>query len=160
MPKRTIALTAATRRSGRVGARTPAPTRVLTRKTVFWTRPGIDMGHMFSSSPVREPQAGRRLAGVDEPVHVLRPARVEVDVALADRRLLQQQAGFQQRLPDVHGECAVVAGEAAREVGELRVVAAPLAHPGQALEDAAGDAARRVRVLVRARVRVLRAEDG
>src|SRR4051795_12609107 len=99
MPKRTSALTVATRRSGRDGASTPAPTRVLTRNTVFRTRPGSDMRRMFSSSRARKPQARRRLAGVDEPVDVLRAPRVQVYVALADGRLLEQQPRGQQGLP-------------------------------------------------------------
>ena len=67
------------------------------------------------------------------------------------RRLLGQQPGGEQRLADVGGELAVVAGEPAREVGEVRVVAAPLAHPVEPLEDPARDAAGGIGVLVRAR---------
>src|SRR4051812_13472041 len=125
MPNRTRALTAASRRSGREGASTPAPARVLTTKTALWTRPGSDMTPMFSSPGGRKPQARRRLARVDEPVDVLRAAGIEVHVTLPDRRLLEQQPGRQQRLPDVHRQPAVVAGEASRQVGELGVVAAP-----------------------------------
>jgi urease alpha subunit len=80
---------------------------------------------------------------------VRRAARVEEDVALADGRLLRQQAVAEQRLADRLGELPVVAGEAAGEMGEVGVVAAPLPHAVEALEDAAGDALRRVRVLVR-----------
>ena len=72
-------------------------------------------------------------------------------MALADRRLLRQQARLQQRLPHLLGERAVVAGEASREMGELRVISAPLAHPVEPLEDPAGGALRRIGVLVRAR---------
>ena len=52
--------------------------------------------------------------------------------------------------PTALGQRAVVAGEAAREMAELGVVAAPLPHAVQALEDAPGDAARGVGVVVRA----------
>ena len=55
----------------------------------------------------------------------------------------------QQRLAHLLGQGAVVAGEAAREVGELGVVAAPLAHAVEALQDPAGDAAGRIGVIVR-----------
>ena len=72
-------------------------------------------------------------------------------MALADARLLLEQPGFEQRLADLVGERAVVAREAAREVAEVRVVAAPLAHPVEPLEDPAGDPARGLRVVVRAR---------
>ena len=84
---------------------------------------------------------------------VRRAARVEEDVALADATA-SPPAGpaSSSASPTSLGERAVVAGEAAREVGELRVVAAPLPHAVEALEDPAGDAARRVGVLVRARV--------
>ena len=71
-------------------------------------------------------------------------------MALADRWLLGQQPGVQQRLARVLGQRALVAREAAREVREVRVVAAPLAHAVEPLEDPAGDAARRIGVLVRA----------
>ena len=71
-------------------------------------------------------------------------------MALADARLLGEQAGLEQRLADGLGELAVVAREAAREVGELGVVAAPLPHPVEPLEDPPGDAARGVGVVVRA----------
>ena len=71
-------------------------------------------------------------------------------MALADARLLLEQAGLEQRLADLVGERAVVAGEPAREVAELRVVAAPLAHPVEALEDPARDPARGLGVVVRA----------
>ena len=99
------------------------------------------------------------LARVDHPADLGRLARVEVDVALADGRLLGQQAGLQQRLPHLLGERAVVAGEAAREVGELGVVAAPLAHAVEPLEDPAGRALAGIRVLVRAGDRAARAEQ-
>ena len=71
-------------------------------------------------------------------------------MALADARLLGEQAGLEQRLADRLGERAVVAGEAAREVGELGVVAAPLAHPVEPLEDPPRDAAGGIGVVVRA----------
>src|SRR5690348_5330357 len=83
-----------------------------------------------------------------EPVDVRRPARVEEDVALPDGVLLVEQAGGEQRLADLDGQRPVVAGEAAREVGEVGVVAAPLAHAVEPLEDAPGDAAGGIGVLV------------
>ena len=52
--------------------------------------------------------------------------------------------------PTSCASAAVVAGEAAREVREVGVVAAPLAHAVEPLEDAAGDAPGGVGVLVRA----------
>src|SRR3954452_12222602 len=72
-------------------------------------------------------------------------ARVEVDVALADGRLLRQQARAQQGLARLLRERAGLAREPTREVRELRVVAPPLAHPAEPLEDPAGHAAARVR---------------
>src|SRR3954466_7586103 len=72
----------------------------------------------------RQPHTGWNLTRVDHAPDLRGPARVEVHVALADGRLLRQQAGAEQRLAGVLRERAVVAGEAAGEVGELRVVAA------------------------------------
>src|SRR5215204_517814 len=94
-------------------------------------------------------QSTRLLAGLDQPPDVAGAPRVEEDVALADRRLLGQQPRAQQRLADVGGELAVVAREAAGEVGEVGVVAAPLAHAVEPLEDPAGDAEGRVGILMR-----------
>jgi hypothetical protein len=71
-------------------------------------------------------------------------------VALPHARLLLEQACLQQRLAHVVGECAVVAGEPAGQVVEGRVVAAPLAHSVEALQDSASHAAHGVGVLVRA----------
>ena len=92
---------------------------------------------------------GGALARLDQAVDVGRAARVEEHVALADRRLLGEQPVGEQRLADRLGELALVAGEAAREVREVRVVAAPLAHAVEPLEDPPRDAPRRVGVLVR-----------
>src|SRR3954447_24104011 len=86
-------------------------------------------------------QSRRFLPRLDQSPDVTRAPRVEEDVALADRRLLRQQPRAQQRLADVGGELAVVAREAAREVGEIRVVAAPLAHAVEPLEDPPRDPA-------------------
>ena len=72
-------------------------------------------------------------------------------MALAHARLLLEQAGLQQRLADLVRQRAVVAGESAGHVVEGRVVAAPLAHAVEPLQDPAGHAAHGVRVLVRAR---------
>ena len=71
-----------------------------------------------------------------------RAARVEEHVALADATASRQQPRLEQRLADRLGERALVAGEAAREVRELRVVAAPLPHPVEPLEDPPRDAPR------------------
>src|SRR4051812_5226341 len=91
-------------------------------------------------------QARRQTPLVDQRVDVLRAGGVEEDVALADARLLGEQLGLDERLADLGRQLAVVAGEAARQVGELGVVAAPLAHAVEALEDAPRDAAARVGV--------------
>ncbi len=55
-------------------------------------------------------------------------------MALADALLLAQQARVDERLADGVGERAVVAGEAARQMVEGGVVAAPLAHSVEALQ--------------------------
>ena len=87
-------------------------------------------------------------------------------MALADARLLGQQAGGEQGLAHRLGQRALVAGEAAREMGELRVVSAPFPHPVQALEDAPRHPPGGVGVVVRAREigparrRVERRQDG
>src|SRR3954447_11857091 len=95
-------------------------------------------------------QSRRFLPRLDQPPDVARAARVEEDVALADRRLLGQQPRAEECLADVGGELAVVAREAAREVGEVGVVAAPLAYAVEPLEDPPRDPARGVGILVRA----------
>src|SRR3954451_12647076 len=96
-------------------------------------------------------QSRRFLPRLDQPPDVTGATRVEEDVALAHRGLLGQQARAEQRLADVGRELAVVAREPAREVGEVRVVAAPLPHPVEPLEDPPRDAAGGIGVLVRAR---------
>src|SRR4051794_27057870 len=140
------------RRSGRVGRTMPAlagGTRVSVLVfAVVAMRPGSDMGLIFSSRRELERRGG--VAALDEGADVAHAAGVEEDVALADGGLLLQQPGGQQRLPDLLRERPVVAGEAAREVGEIGVVAAPLAHAVEPLEDPAGDAAGGIGVLVRA----------
>ena len=55
----------------------------------------------------------------------------------------------QERLADRVGQRAIMAGEPARQVVEGGVIAAPLAHAVEALEDPARHAAHRVGVLVR-----------
>ena len=61
---------------------------------------GIVSGMAASSHRGRQPHARRAASPrLDQPADLGRAARVEVDVALADRRLLGQQAGLQQRLP-------------------------------------------------------------
>src|SRR5947208_6760609 len=86
-------------------------------------------------------QVCRLLSALDQRVDVAGPPRIEEDVALADARLLRQQAGSQQRLAHGFGERPLVAGEPARQMGEIRVIAAPLPHAVQALEDAPRHAA-------------------
>src|SRR3954454_20406552 len=98
-----------------------------------------------------EAQSRRFLPRLDQPPDVPRAAWVEEDVPLADRRLLGEEACAEKRLADIGGELAVVAREPAREVGEVRVVAAPLAHAVEPLEDPPRDAAGGIGVLVRAR---------
>src|SRR4051794_4441987 len=63
---------------------------------------------------------------VDERVDLLRAPGIEEDVALADARLLEQEAGGEELLADVVRERAIVARESAREMREVGVVAAPL----------------------------------
>src|SRR4051812_11110943 len=129
----------------------PAPASVRAVKS-FWR----SRSWTFTSGNLRllrELQIAGGLAALDQGVDVAGPPRVEEHVALADARLFGEQARFEHRLPDGLGELAVVAGEAAREMRELGVVAAPFAHPVEALEDPARDAARGVGVVVRARDR-------
>ena len=107
--------------------------------------------------------AGRRLSPLDERVDVPGPLGVQEHVALADARLLRQEPGGEQSLAHRLGQSAVVAGEAARQVGELGVVAAPLAHAVQALQDAPRHTAGGVGVVVGSRRPhggVERGEDG
>src|SRR3954468_8940555 len=138
-----------TARSGRWIRMMPASVSVASDCTVLVTcLRGAIAGNISLSG---EAQSRRFVPRLDQPPDVSRAARVEEDVALADRRLLGEQARAEQRLADVGGELAVVAREAACEVGEVRVVAAPLAHAVEPLEDASRDAARGVGVLVRAR---------
>src|SRR4051812_8425308 len=112
------------------------------------TRPGSDMARILSG--LRQAHTRWRRSALDEAADVRGPARVQEHVALADRRLLCQQAGGEQRLADLDGERAVVAGEAAWQVREVGVVAAPLAHAVEPLQDAARDAPPRHGILVRA----------
>ena len=100
------------------------------------------------------------VAVVDQVADLGRPARIEEHVALADRRLLGEQAGLEQRLPHLLGQRPFVAGEPARQVREVGVVAAPLAHAVEALEDPAGDAPGRIGVLVRPDACARRARAG
>src|SRR5882724_11231884 len=94
----------------------------------------------------RKPKSWGPYPALDQGMYVCRAARVQEHVALPDARLGLQQTRLQQRLADGLGQLAVVAGEAARQVGELRVVAAPLPHAVEPLQDAPSDAPRRVGV--------------
>src|SRR4051794_27104105 len=115
MPNRTIALTAARTRSGRDGVRIPAPASVRTTNTVEDSRSSAMVGMFASRLPGRQLEVGGGLPVVDEAVDVSGAAGIEVHVPLAHGGLLEQHAGRQQRLADLHGQGAVVAGEAARE---------------------------------------------
>src|SRR5919198_2244455 len=138
--------------SGRDGRRMPASASVFAVKSfvVTWVLTlsrSRSIGRIVSRG--RQLHARRCLALVDQRPDLARAARVEEDVALADGRLLGQQAGLQERLSHRLRERPLVAGEAAREVREVGVVAAPLAHAVEPLEDAAGGPARRGGVLLR-----------
>src|SRR3954452_15503094 len=135
-------------RLGRVGLATPAPTSVFAVNSFCMTWSVTFTSRKPNRSGQRE--IAGRLAALDEDVDVARAARVEEDVALPDARLLREQAGLEERLAARLGELAVVAGEAARQMLEVGVVAAPLPHAVEALEDPPGDAPRRVGVVVRA----------
>jgi hypothetical protein len=74
-------------------------------------------------------------------------------VALPDARLLGEEPGREKLLPHLERERPFVAREAPRQVIEGGVVAAPLPHAVETLQDAAGHAAARIRVVVRARDR-------
>src|SRR3954453_11341014 len=56
---------------------------------------------------------GQRTA-IDERTHVAGPTRSDEDVTLPDARLLREHPGVEERLADLLGQAAVVAGEAAR----------------------------------------------
>src|SRR3954452_8516644 len=71
----------------------------------------------------RQRHTGWNLTPVDHAPDLGGAARVEVHVALADRRLLRQQARAQQRLAGLLRQRAVVARKAAGEMGELGGVA-------------------------------------
>ena len=94
-------------------------------------------------------QVVRQLAALDERVDVAAAPRVEEDVALPDARLLGQQPGRRaapRRRASASARSLPAKPRARwREVG---VVAAPLAHAVQALEDPPGDAPGRVGVVV------------
>src|SRR3954447_9469707 len=145
-------------RLGRVGLATPAPTSVFAVNSFCMTWSVTFTSRKPNRSGQRE--IAGRLAALDEDVDVARAARGQEDVALPDPLLLREQARLEERLADRLGELAVVAGEAAREVLEVGVVAAPLPHAVEPLEDPAGDAARRVGVVVRARDGAGRRGDG
>src|SRR3954447_10131351 len=96
----------------------------------------------------RKPKSWRLYPALYQCMYICRAAWIEEHMALADARLGLQQTRFEQRLDDRLGELAVVAGKAAREVHDLRVVAAPLAHAVEPLEDAPGNSARRIGIVV------------
>src|SRR4051794_10204495 len=96
----------------------------------------------------RKPKSWGPYPALYQAMYVCCTARVQEHVALADARLGLQQPGLEQRLADGLGQLAVVARETACEVGELRVVATPLPHAVEPLQDAPCDAPRGVRVVV------------
>src|SRR4051794_40786200 len=133
--------------SGRVGRMIPVSvsTFAVHSRLVIWSRMSIAGGKLRRS---RKSYPARQLPTIDQRVDVRSAARIEVDVALADARLLGEQPGRQQRLADLLGEGPLVAGEALGQVGELGVVAAPLAHAPQPLQDPPRRAQRRIGVVV------------
>src|SRR3954447_22070655 len=146
-----------TARSGRWMRMMPACVSVASDCAVLVTcLTGSIAGNISLSGEAR---SRRFLPRLDQPPDVARAPRVEEDVALADRGLLGEQPRGEQRLADVRGELAIVAREAAREMREVRVVAAPLAHAVEALEDPPSDAAGGVGVLVGAGGLAARAEQ-
>src|SRR4051794_32451643 len=80
---------------------------------------GSDMARILS--PPGQSELRWRLTRLDEGPDVACAAGVEEHVALPDRGLLGQQPRVEQRLARVLGERALVAREAARQVGEVRV---------------------------------------
>src|SRR6476660_6615701 len=108
----------------------PTSARVRAVKS-FW----VTWDRSCTTGKLGQLQSGGRLSPLDEGVDVARTARVEEHVALTHAGLLRQQARGEQRLAHRLGQRALVAGEAARQVGELGVVAAPLAHAVEALQD-------------------------
>src|SRR3954469_8622986 len=78
-------------------------------------------------SHLRQAERRRQLAAVDQRPDLPRPARVQVDMALAHARLLAEQLRRHERLPHLQRQRPLVAlAEALRQVHELGVVAAPL----------------------------------
>src|SRR5687767_12689906 len=84
----------------------------------------------------RQPHTRWHGSFVDQQADLGGAARVEAEVALADRRLLGQEPGHEQGPPHLRVERPRGAGEAACEMGEFGVVAAPLAQAVEPLEDA------------------------
>src|SRR5262249_2517921 len=89
--------------------------------------------------PSGEEAAQRLLARPSLDQRTERPGRRrdERDVTLADRGLLGQQPRAQQRLAHLERERALVARESPREMAELGVVAAVLAHAVETPQHAA-----------------------
>ena len=95
--------------SGAVGRMMPVPARMRGSGVV---RELLDGVHGRSPTTCAadpdaasgQPQAVGELAALDERVDVAGPPRVEEDVALADARLLGQQARVEQRLADLLGQ--------------------------------------------------------
>src|SRR4051794_5883942 len=95
-----------------------------------------------------EPKSWRPYPAFYEGMYIRRTSWVEEHVALSDARLLEQQPLHDQRLAHGLGQLAVVAREAAGQVGELGVEATPLAHAVEPLQDPARHAPRGIRVVV------------
>ncbi len=162
VPYFSSAATVCQRWSGRSGCTIPARVSVTSVWSLVWASVASWLGFGIKAVSYLD---GSLIPGGSAPVSIsLRISaarlRVEVDVTLADGRLLGEQPRLQQRLPHLLRERAVVAGEASRKVRELGVVAAPLAHAVEALEDPAAPRFGRVGVLVRADRLAAGAEQG
>jgi hypothetical protein len=97
------------------------------------------LGHAPSVAARQGPwqaQLGGRLARSMRSPDLGRAARVEEHVTLSHRRLLGEQPGASRASPDRLRKRSLVAARSRAEVRELGVVAAPLAHPVEALQDA------------------------
>src|SRR5512132_2966641 len=90
--------------SGRVGRRMPVSASVRAVKSFWltWNR------RFMSTRKLWQPQVSRLLSTLDQRVDVARPTRVQEDVALADARLLGQQAGGEQGLAHRLGQRPLV----------------------------------------------------
>src|SRR5690348_2267815 len=109
--------------SGRVGRMMPVSVSTFAVHNLFviWSRMSIAACKLRRSG---QSYPARHFSTIDQRVDVRGAARVEVDVALADARLLGEQPGVQQGLAHVDGQLLLVARKALGQMGELGVVAA------------------------------------